>query len=899
MTWIKGLVARARSVLAPRASESRMEEEFAFHVEMETRRLERAGVPTEDARRRALVAFGGMETHRESMRDGRGTRWLHDVVADVRYALRAMRRSPGFAIAVAITLGIGIGVNGIVFGFANSLLFRPIAARDAGELVSLFNRDVKSGQPSELGYQDYVDFRDRSGVFAGIAGFTGVPLNLVVPGTSAVGSADMVWAEMVTENYFTVLGQRPAAGRFFTADDAPLGANPFAVISYASWKNRFSGDPAIVGRTVRINGTEFTITGVAAPGFKGLRIFGFWPEVWVPVGMHGIVMPGSSRLLTGRGGGWMMTVARMRPGMDQQHTEAAAIQFARRLETQFPETNRDVSVQVVPAKVGFDNPSFVKSGVLFLASGLGVFASLVTLLIICANLANLQLARAAARAREIAIRLSLGCSRERLTRQLVVESAVFAIPGALIAAALVRLGPALEPLMTPRLQFRVGMNATPDVRVALFSAAVGFLAIVLFGIVPALRASRRSLALSNVIGPSRGNLRQPARLRAVLVVSQLALSVVLLVGGTLFVRSLFVARGMDVGFDARDRALMSVNVGLQGYDEARGRRFYDDVLARVRSLPSTVSATWAFPVPFDTYDRGMSLYVDGAPSRAPDGTYGVDISNVAEDFVGALGLRLQDGREFTTADSVGAPRVMVVSRAFATRFWPGESPVGQRIRRGGASGPEITVIGVVEDAKYFLIGPATPVRAYLPLRQGYRDWETLIVHTRGDPAVVMPQLRRIVSDVDPVLPVFGVTTMEQAVGSGLATSKTAAGISGFFGAFALLIAAVGLYAVVASGVSERTREIGVRMALGSTPRDVMRLVMRGGARLGLIGLVLGLVGAFAVARAMGGILFGLSPGDPVTFAAVPIVLAVVVLAATWLPARRAVQLDPIDALRSD
>jgi hypothetical protein len=394
MTWMKGLIARARAVLAPNASERRMEEEFAFHVEMETRRLIREGVAEADARRRAVIAFGGMETHREAMRDGRGARWLEDLWADVRYAARAMRRSPGFAVAVAVTLGIGIGVNGIVFGFANSLLFRPVAARDAGELVSLFNRDVKSGQPRELGYQDYLDFRDRSGAFDGLAGFTGVPLNLVVPGAMSAGAADMVWAEMVTENYFTVLGQRPAAGRFFTPDDAPQGANPFAVISYASWKTRFGGDPAVIGRRLRINGTEFTITGVAAPGFKGLRTFGFWPEVWVPVGMHGIVMPGSSRLLDGRGGGWMMTIGRVRRGADASQTERAAIQFARQLQAQYPATNRGVSAQVIPAKAGFDNPSFVNSGVLLLASGLGVFASLVTLIIICANLANPQLARA-------------------------------------------------------------------------------------------------------------------------------------------------------------------------------------------------------------------------------------------------------------------------------------------------------------------------------------------------------------------------------------------------------------------------------------------------------------------------------------------------------------------------
>src|SRR6185503_6737734 len=368
--------------------------------------------------------------------------------------------------------GIGIGVNGIVFGFANSLLFRPVAARDPGALVALFNRDTKTGQPNELGYDDYLDFRDRSGVFDGLAGMnTGLPLNLVVPGAAAPGAADLVWGEMVTENYFTVLGMQPAAGRLFTAADAPQGANPFAVLSYDSWQRRFGGDPAIAGRTVRINGTEFTITGVAARGFKGMRTFGFWPEIWVPVGMHDVVMPGSAKLLQGRGGGWVLAFGRMRPGTDRQRTENAAIQFAKQLESTYAASNVNISAMLLPAKSGFDNPAFVKPGVLYLASALGVFASLVTLLIICANLANLQLARAAARAREIAIRLSLGCSRQRLARQLLVESAVFAIPGAVIAAGLVAIGPRLEPFMTPHLQFQVGMNATPDTRVVLFTAA--------------------------------------------------------------------------------------------------------------------------------------------------------------------------------------------------------------------------------------------------------------------------------------------------------------------------------------------------------------------------------------------------------------------------------------------
>ena len=897
MTW-KGLKARVRSLFG-RQAEERMEEEFRFHMEMETARLVRDGVAPAEAERRARVAFGGLDHHREAMRDGRGTRWLNDVRADVRYAIRAMIRRPGFATATAITLGLGVGLSGIVFGYVNSMLFRPIPARAPGELVSLFQTDTRSGNARQLGYEDFLDFRDKSGTFADFAGFTGTPLNLVVPGARSDEAADLIWGELVTENYFALLDMRPAAGRFFTAADAPQGANAFAVLSYESWQTRFGGDPSIAGRIVRVNGTPFTIVAVAPRGFRGMRTFGFWPEMWVPIGMHLVAMPGSTTLLQGRGGGMLMTVARMKPGQDRRSTEVASQVFARQRAQAYPASNADVGAMVIPAKVGFDNPGFVKPGVLVLASALSVFASLVTLLIICANLANLQLARAAERGPEMAIRLSLGGARARLMRQLLTESAVLALPGVLIAMAMPYLTPLVEAQMVPKLQFQVGFQATPDLRVMLFTGGVALLAVAMFGLVPALRASRADLrhAMSSMPA-SAGGSRRPVRLRGLLVVSQVALSMILLVGGGLFVRSLMLTRSMDFGFDLKDRAFMSVNLGLQNYDEARGRKFYDDVLTRVRSLPDVATASWGFPVPFDTYGRGVLLFVDGARTNARDGSVSTEASWVAEGFLDALGLRLQAGRDFSLADSAGTPRVLIVSRGLATRLWPGVEPIGRRGRLGAADGPEFTVIGVVDDAKFTVIGPTTSTRAYVSLRQRYRDWQTLVVHTRGTPASVIPRLEGIVADADPTLPVFGVTTIEEGVESGLSASRSAASIAGFFGLLGLLIAAVGLYAVVASSVAERTREMGVRLALGATPRDTMRLAMVSGVKLGAIGLAIGLAGAVATAKLMAGLLFGLSAFDPVTFVGVPLGLALIVLLATYLPARRVARLNPVTALRA-
>jgi predicted permease len=703
---LRGILARIRAVLRPSDAEGRMEEEFRFHIEMEQARLVREGLSPEEAQRKALVAFGGLDGHRETMRDGRGARLLDDLGADLRYALRAMRRSPGYALAVALALGVGIGVNGIVVGYVNALLFRPIPAREPAELVALFQRDTRTGRIGELGYDDYVDYRDRSGAFAGLAAVSGVPLNVTIPGASGAGPAvgDMIWGEMVTENYFSVLGMTPAAGRLFQPDDAPQGANPFVVLSYNCWQRRFHADPDIAGRVVRVNGHDFTVTGVAPRGFRGLRKFGFWPEMWVPLGMHSVIRPGSDGPLEGRGGGDLEVFGRMRPGADRTRTTAAAELFARQLAGAYPATNADLTAMLIPAGAGFDHPAYVKQGVLVLSSALGLFGSLVILAIICANLANLQLARAAARTRETAIRLSLGCSRGRLVRQLLVESAVLAVPGCAIALALLRTNQVADRYLAPRLQFEVGLAAGPDARVLFFTALVAIVAVGLFGLVPALRASR-----TDVLPPpaSGGSMRtaagRPARLRRSLVVIQLALSVVLLVGGTLFVRSMLAARAMDLGFDTRDRALLSFNVGLQGYDERRGQAFYDRVLAQVRALPAVADAALARPVPFDTYGQGTAWYVaDLANSR--DGTIVISTSVASDGFVPALGLRLEDGRDFTPADSVGAPPVVVVSRTVATRLWPGRSPLGQQVRYQSADGPLVTVVGVVADARFAVIG---------------------------------------------------------------------------------------------------------------------------------------------------------------------------------------------------
>src|SRR5262245_56235578 len=404
MSYWKGLVARARSILRPDDAEARLDEEFQFHLETETEHLIRQGVAPADARRRALVAFGAVEGYREAMRDERGARWFDDLRADVRYAIKAMRRQPGFILAATLTLGLGIGVNGIVFGYVNRIPFRPVPAQMPDELAALFTRDTRTGGTGAFSYDDFIDFRDRSGTFAGLAAIAGAPLNLSVPQAGGNAIGDMVWAEIVSEDFFSVLGTRPAVGRFFTAADAPQGGNPFVVLSYDAWQRRFQGDPNVAGRVIRINGSEFVVTGVAPRGFKGMRRLGFWPEVWVPIGMQPVVVPSSPGLLHGRGGGPLLVVARLRPGADIERTQAVASDFARGLEAAYPASNANLGVSLMPARVGLENPGIIKPRILVLSSALSIVGSLTVLLIICANLAVLQLARTASRAHEIAIR---------------------------------------------------------------------------------------------------------------------------------------------------------------------------------------------------------------------------------------------------------------------------------------------------------------------------------------------------------------------------------------------------------------------------------------------------------------------------------------------------------------
>lgn len=860
MSRLKGLWSRFHAAFRPHAADDRMQEEFAFHLEMEAQRLRASGRSAHEARREAAIAFGGLEARREEMRQGRAARWFHDGAADLRYGVRGLRRRPVIALAVAAALGTGIGVNVLAYSFLDSLLIRPIPAREPGQLLGLFVRD-QPGQIRTPTGREYADLRGQSGAFAAVAGVTASPVNLVIDDSAA---PDAAWAEMVTSNYFSTLEMTPAVGHFFSEGSARTEA----VLSHACWLDRFGGDPNVVGRVILVNGRRTTVAGVAPRAFRGMRKLAYWPEIWMPI------EPGSS--------GSLLVFARLHDIESVDSAIAAATKSG------------NLELVTVPAESGFEHPQFIEPMALARSLLLALLGSALTLCVVAANLIGLQVARARSRAREIAIRLSLGCSRSRLVRQLTTETIVFAAPAVLLAALVVWGLPYLETAITPAMPFRVGLDLSANVRIAAFTMALTAVVVVLVGLIPAIRATR---------APDRFRasmmMRRPPRIRAGLVASQLALAVLLLAGALLLGRSLSVARASDRGFDENNRLLASVNLSSQTYDAERGRHFYDRTLDAVRRHRGVAAASWIFPAPFDTQDRKITLRTDGPGASAV--TVRTEVSVVADEFESALGLRHIAGRSFAPTDTVGAGRALMLSESLAARLWPGVSPLGKtaHLISGGGSVSALTVVGIVGDAEFQLLGGRNPDRAYLPLRQHHRDWQTLVVHTRADSSALIPELRSLVASVDASVPVFAATTLNDAIASGLSAPRAAAQASAVFAALALLIAAVGLYSLIVAIVVDRRQEIGVRFALGSTRREMTTRLMRIGVRLALWSLVPGVAGAVLIGQMLAGILFGVSALDPIALLAAPAILLVTGLFVTFLPARQAANLDPASVLRAE
>jgi predicted permease len=814
---------------------------------------------------------------------------------DLRYSARRLIRTPGFTVAAVLTLALGIGANTTIFSLVNAILLRPPAAvATPRELVSIYTSDYSGPPYGTTSVPDFEELRKLDDVFAGVMVFA--------PRAVSVGPDDArerAGLEIVSDNYFQVLGLRPSLGRFFLPEDGRPGAAPVAVISDALFRKRFASNASIVGTPIPLNGRAFTIIGVAPADFSG-AMRPVLQDVWIP--MHAAPIIGElGDDLVNRGGRSMFTMARLRPGVTMQQAQSRVDVLARQLHASFPDEWRDMSGQgrritLVEERDARIPPQMKKPALGFLALLMATVG--LVLLVCCANVASLMLARAAGRGREIGIRLSLGATRRRLVRQLLTESIVVAaIGGAFGILLALWLTSALLSVLPP-LPIPVGLDLSLDARVVVFTGLASLATGMIFGLAPALRVTRPdivSVLKTDGIAIDLGGRR--LTLQNALVVGQVAISAILLVAAMLFARALRSASSIDPGFRV-DHLLVADAEPRPGSEQPVDRaRVMEETQQRIAALPGVRSVSWAGALPLALESSRTGVRVEGYSARE-----GEDMEfhyyGVGPRFFETMEIPLMRGRGFTAADRAGAPGVIVVNEAFASRFWPGTDPIGKRVSVSGPDGPFLTVVGVSRDGRFLSLASTSPPSIFLPALQ--RPAGTiLIVRTSGDPLTILPGVRAELQTVAATWSIPNARTMEAHIATSVLPQRIAGMVLGVFGFVALMLVSVGVYGVVAYAVATRTREIGVRIALGARPSDARWFVVRQGTMLVGIGIVIALPIAWAVMRLLSNFLIGTSPTDPIAFVGTSALLGVIALMATYIPARRASLVDPMVALRSD
>jgi len=823
---------------------------------------------------------------------------IDSFLQDLKFAARGLRKNPGFAVLCILTLALGIGANTAIFTVVNAVLLRPIPGiANPGELVIL-ERLQKNNPDYSFGYPDYLDYQDEAHSFAGLAARCRTALTLTHGGTQRITG------ELVSGNYFSVLGVNPIVGRLIAPDDVKVeGQTPVAVLSYATWRREFGSDPEIVGKNILLDAHQFLVVGVAATEFAGTEV-GSPTDIWLPVTMVPVAMPRMSQgVLRNRNAGWLEIFGRLKRGTRLAEARADLQTIAARLGASYPESNEHRGVDVIPS-FGMDPDD---RAVLEKFFGLLLASVGLLLLISCSNVANLMLSRAESRRREIAMRLALGATRGHLVRQLLTEGLLLSLLAAGLGLLLAPwTGNMILAFRQPLYALR-NVDTTPDARVLGFTLFVAVITGMLFSFVPALQSSKADLVVTlkdNTPGSGRRS-----RLRSALVSSQVALSLILLVAASATLRKMEQLLMRDPGFATSNVLMMSVSPVLQGYSEPQAQRFYEELQARAERIPGIQSATLATTVPPEDWSSRVSIFYEGQVPpldyfRGHEFELGirVDMNNVAPHYFQTMGIPILEGRDFSERDRAGTPQVGIISRQLAQRLWPDQSPVGKRIECPswvGAARPPIEIVGVSADARYRSLMADPPLLLYLPESQNYAGTLRLVVRTSGRPSDILPAVRQEVAMLDANMPVYAVKTISEQVDESLWQPRMAAGILGSLSFLALVVAAVGLYAVVSQWMGQRTREIGIRMALGAKPRDVMRLILGYGASLAVGGILAGVVISGAVARLVSSLLFGAAKTDILAIAAISITLLLLTVAACYVPARRAMRVDPMVALRHE
>jgi len=817
---------------------------------------------------------------------------METLLQDIRYGARMLLKNPGFLIVAVITLALGIGANTAIFSMVDAFLLRPLPVANPAQITVLAYQQQHGRFQTQFSLADYRDIQNQTNeVFSDVLAY-----QFGLDGLSVDGKADRVMTNYVTGNYFSALGLKPALGRLILPSEGAVpGADPVMVLAYSYWQTRFGGDPGIVGRKVSVDGHPITIVGVAPKGFVGVYPI-LSVQGYLPMGMATIA-GNSSDFMTNRQIRDVPILARLRPGVSLQQAQAVLAVVSQRLAQEYPDANKDVSVAVFPELRARPNPD-PKNTVLVVGS-LFLGLAVMVLLLACVNVANILLVRATVREREMAIRAALGAARIRMIRQLLTESVLLAMLGGIAGALLGYWGSSALGSINVQTDLPVHFDFGFDWRVFGFATAAALLTGIIVGIVPAVRASRGNLSAILHEG-GRGVVGGKNRLRSTLVVVQVAGSLMLLIIAGLFTRSLAQAQRTDLGFKPDHVLNLLMDPNEIGYNQAQTRDFYENLLQRVRALPGVVSASTANATPMGYYNNSDSLTIEGyqpPPGQPPASSL---YNTISTDYFPTMGISLLRGRNFTEADDENTQYVAIVSEAMAKQYWADKDPIGRQFQMSTEPQHSLVVVGVAKDIRFNgLTGPFSPM-FYAPFLQHQiaNSLQTLQLRTAAAPETMIPETEHMIESLAPQLPIFDVQPMSQALNTlnGLLFYKIGAVLAALLGMLGLILAIVGVYGVVSYAATQKTHEIGVRMALGAHPADILKMVFREGLLIVGIGLAVGIAGALAAGKVVGSFLT-VSPRDPVTYAVVTATLLIVALSACFIPARRAMRVDPMVALR--
>ena len=817
---------------------------------------------------------------------------METLLQDIRYGARMLMKNPGFLIVAVITLALGIGANTAIFSMVDAFLLRPLPVKDPAQITVLAFQQKQGNFLTQFSLADYRDIRDQStGVFSDVFAY-----QFGLDGLSVDGKADRVMTNYVTGNYFSSLGLKPALGRLILPSEGDVpGADPVMVLGYSYWQTRFGGDPGIIGRKVSVDGQPITIVGVAPKDFVGVYPI-LSVQGYLPMGMATIA-GNPSDFTTNRQIRNVPILARLRPGTSIQQAQAALAVISQRLAQEYPETHKNLSMRAFRELEARPNPD--PNHTVFVVGGLFLGLAVMVLLLACVNVANILLVRSTVREREMAIRAALGAARIRMIRQLLTESVLLALLGGVAGVLLGYWGSSALGSVNVQTDLPIHFDFGFDWRIFSFATAAALLTGIIVGIVPAVRASRGNLSAILHEG-GRGVVGGKNRLRSALVVVQVAGSLMLLIIAGLFTRSLAQAQRTDLGFKPDHVLNLIMDPNEIGYNQSQTRDFYKNLLQRVRALPGVVSASTANATPMGYYNNFDSLAIEGyqpPPGQpAPASLY----NTISTDYFPTMGVSLLRGRNFTEADDENGQYVAIVSEAMAKQFWPDKDPIGRQFQMTTDPKHSLVIVGVAKDIRFNgLTGPFSPMfyAPYLQHQNG-NSLQTLQLRTAGAPETMIPEVEHAIESLAPQLPVFDVQTMTQALNTlnGLLFYKIGAVLAALLGMLGLVLAIVGVYGVVSYAATQKTHEIGVRMALGAQPADILKMVFREGLLIVGVGLLVGIGGALAAGQVVGSFLT-VSPRDPVTYAMVTALLLIVALSACFIPARRAMRVDPMVALR--